>query len=130
MNKFEKILALGLVLMVGLQIFVVAGIALNPRGLGGFEAGDSRGVSEGAISVSAAISTNVLSANSGRIAAYVINDSANTVYCSKGGVAATSSAIRLNASGGTLILDQNDPYRGALNCVALTATSTVVYSEK
>ena len=81
--------------------------------------------------VVAAASTVVLAANPNRIVATIVNDSVNVVYVTLGTPAAINSGIRLNASGGSLVLGLGTdiPYTGVVTAWAAAAGSNVTVTE-
>lgn len=70
-------------------------------------------------------STLVLATSTGRTYAVIVNDSANVVYLSLGHNATTTSGIRLNASGGSYEINNNNLFIGAINAVAPAGASVV-----
>lgn len=71
-------------------------------------------------------STTVIAANSNRISLTLVNDSTNKMYVSKGSAAVSGSGILLNASGGSLIIDD---YAGDIYAIATGAGSNLTVSE-
>lgn len=71
-------------------------------------------------------STTVIAANANRISLTLVNDSTNKVYISKGATAVSGSGILLNASGGSLIIDD---YAGIIYAIATGAGSNLTVSE-
>lgn len=71
-------------------------------------------------------STTVIAANSNRISLTLVNDSTNKIYVSKGATAVSGSGILLNASGGSLIIDD---YAGTIYAIATGAGSNLTVSE-
>lgn len=67
-----------------------------------------------------------VAANSNRITMTVVNDSVNTIYISKGATAVIGRGIRLNASGGAVIIDD---YAGAIHAIATGAGSNLTVCE-
>lgn len=119
----------------GLAVILVATLMLQkatpaPLGSGVNFNTFSGSATNSSVSVSAATSTAVLSTNSGRVYAAIINDSANTIYCALGSAAIANKGIRLNASGGSYELTTENLFVGQVNCIATSATSTVTTVEK
>jgi hypothetical protein len=74
-------------------------------------------------------STSVLAANSSRKLLVLCNDSVNTIYVDlSGGTAATSKGVRLNASGGSILLDHYVP-TSAITAIASAASSVLTIQE-
>lgn len=58
----------------------------------------------------------------------LVNDSANVIYVSYGVSAIGSQGIRLNALGGTIEMDVNSLYTGAVHCIA-SSTSVMTITQ-
>lgn len=65
-------------------------------------------------------------ANGSRISLTLVNDSSNTIYVSKGAEAVVGSGIRLNSSGGALIIDD---YTGDIYAISTGASSNLTVCE-
>ena len=75
------------------------------------------------VGVSSAVA---VAANTSRVSLTLVNDSSNTIYLSKGATAVSGSGIRLNASGGSLIIDD---FKGAIHAIAGGAGSNLTVCE-
>ena len=73
----------------------------------------------GSITVGTA-STQVLAANSSRVAAIIVNDSDQNIYLTYGTPAVTSSGILLNPNGGNIV---EDIYTGVITAIAPSGNS-------
>jgi len=62
-------------------------------------------------------STKVLSKNSGRRYAVIVNDSNESMYVSLGTAAELNKGIRLNANGGVLEINGDDPFKGEIYAI-------------
>lgn len=71
-------------------------------------------------------SGTVIAANNSRISVSLVNDSANTIYVSKGSTAVSGSGIRLNANGGAVIIDD---WKGVVSAIAGGASSNITICE-
>lgn len=82
-----------------------------------------------AVSVGAS-ATQVLPLNKRRIFATIVNDSTNVVYLGLGNSAVINAGIRLNASGGSIVLGlaTDIPYTGPVFAIA-SGTSVVTVTE-
>lgn len=74
--------------------------------------------------------TSIVAGNSGRQYLVLVNDGANPVYLGFGATAVANKGIRLNASGGTLEINQDNLFTGAINGIATGGTSVVTVFEK
>ncbi len=71
-------------------------------------------------------SGTIIAANNSRISLTLVNDSVNTIYISKGETAVSGSGIRLNASGGAVIIDD---WKGVISGIASGASSNITICE-
>lgn len=71
-------------------------------------------------------SGTVAAANGSRISLTLVNDSLNKIYISKSATAVSGSGILLNASGGSLIIDD---YTGIVSAIAAGASSNLTVCE-
>lgn len=71
-------------------------------------------------------SGTVMAANANRVSLTLVNDSANIIYVAKGSTAVVGSGVRLNASGGSLIIDD---YTGIVTAIATGASSNLTVCE-
>lgn len=69
--------------------------------------------------------TSVLSARS-RISIILTNDSDEAIYVSKGATAIMNKGIRLNASGGAVVIDD---WNGAISAICASGSKTLCYCE-
>lgn len=69
-------------------------------------------------------STQVLAANSNRKLLILVNDSDENIYVSLGGTATLNNGIRLNANGGSFVLD-NPIYKGVVNAISSSGSKTL-----
>lgn len=60
---------------------------------------------------------------------YLVNDSTSNVYLSFGGTATLNEGIRLGSSGGSLLIDLNNLYTGAISGIVSSGTATVTFIE-
>jgi hypothetical protein len=67
-------------------------------------------------------STKVVEANLDRISVTLTNDSENTIYVFKGKGAKVGEGIRLNAEGGSIVIDD---YTGEITAAAKSAESNL-----
>lgn len=75
-------------------------------------------------------STLILAANATRHGVVIVNDGSNNIYLFLGaGPAVSGSGIRLNSQGGSLELDANSCYSGAIYGIASTAATSVTVCE-
>ena len=86
-------------------------------------------ISAGVVAVGAT-STKIAGMNPKRKSLTIVNDSANVVYISLGPVAVSGAGIRLNASGGSVVLGiyTDIPYTGVVYGIA-SGTSNVTVTE-
>ncbi len=63
----------------------------------------------------AVTTTQILPKNSGRVYAVIVNDSDESIYIGLGVDAVLNKGIRLNANGGSIEIDGEQPFRGAVN---------------
>jgi hypothetical protein len=76
-------------------------------------------------------SAQVLAANSSRTLLILTNDSDTTMYIKFGSAAVAAQGIRLNASGGSLILDSNAiPYSAVFAIHAGTGNKVLLITEQ
>lgn len=71
----------------------------------------------------------VLEANPRRIWASFVNDSNFVIYLQIGANAANNTGIRLNANGGSFIIDKNTPWDGQVFAIAGAAASVLCIVE-
>lgn len=68
----------------------------------------------------------VVAANKHRTALWLVNDSPNNIYLAFGGRAAQLNVgIRLNANGGSLVIDKQSLYKGEIRGIATGANSVL-----
>lgn len=119
-NKIGTVFAGGVVgalLLYVLLPFSVFGGASDVNVLSGT-------VTHGTPDVASASSTTILSANSGRIYALIVNDCNHNLYLSLGGTATKGSGIRLNAGGGAYEMNTDNMWLGAVSGIASTSDGT------
>lgn len=68
----------------------------------------------------------LVAANPDRVAVYITNDGANTVYLALGATATKNKGLRLNAEGGSFT---NDHYTGVISVVTATGESVCTIAE-
>ena len=71
-------------------------------------------------------STSVLSANTKRTTAILVNDSDTTIYIAKGTTAVVNEGIRLNANGGAAVISD---YSGAITAISSSASKNLTVCE-
>jgi len=81
-----------------------------------------------AVSVGAA-STAILSANSTRLFAILVNDSDEEIYLALGDTAVMNEGIRLNASGGSFEINSNNLYTGAITAICTSGGKVLTVVE-
>lgn len=94
----------------------------------GFETRTRTASTSGAVTVGAA-SVAALASNPDRKVATFVNDSTNIIYLQLGATAVSGEGIRLNASGGAYVIDNNNLFTGAVNAIATGAGSNLVVTE-
>ena len=72
-----------------------------------------------------ATSTTILSANANRKLLILVNDSNQNIYITLGETAVINSAIRLNANGGSLTLD-NPIYTGQISAICASGNKKII----
>ncbi len=70
-------------------------------------------------------STAVLTANPDRAFVILVNDSDEAIYVTLGSTAVINSGIRLNATGGTLKLDNNSRYTGPIAAICASGSKNL-----
>lgn len=75
-------------------------------------------------------STAVLAKNTARSHVLIVNDSTNVVYLALGATAVANKGIRLNASGGSYEINDQNLFIGAINAIAVGGTSVVTVVEE
>lgn len=85
-------------------------------------------VTETVVSV-ALTNTPLLSANSARKDAILINNSPNDVYLSRGGTAVANQGIYLQPNGGVYEINTNNLFQGAISAIAVGAVTPIMTSE-
>jgi hypothetical protein len=88
------------------------------------ELNDANNAVNGSVSVGA-VSTSVLTARS-RISIVLTNDSDEEIYIAKGSTAVMNEGIRLNASGGAMVIDD---WGGAISAICASGAKNLCYSE-
>ena len=73
--------------------------------------------------------TVLLAANEARKYAVIVNDSDEAMYISLGADAVANNGIRLNASGGTLEIAGDEPFRGAINGICASGSKNIATLE-
>lgn len=71
-------------------------------------------------------SGTILAANTNRITATLVNDSDTVIYIYKGSTAVSGSGIRLNSSGGAIIIDD---YTGIITGICASSSKNVTVCE-
>ena len=74
-------------------------------------------------------STLVLAANPKRADAVFVNDSNQPIYLARGNAAVMNAGIRLNASGGSYEIDNNNLFLGAIYAIATGGDKNLTVSE-
>ena len=77
----------------------------------------------------ASASTTILSANNDRKMVILVNDSSYTQYVSCSSSASLNKGIRLNAGGGTLILETKDNYNGIITGIVFPGGQNITVTE-
>ena len=77
----------------------------------------------------AATTTAVLAANVKRISALIINNSDEVIYLALGSAAVLNKGIRLDASGGSFVLEDSDDFNGAINGISTSGSKVVTVVE-
>lgn len=121
------------ILAIAVTALVVSGMALLDRNgaLGSSSINSFSGTMRNG-SVAITSTTVAVATSTTRAWLLIVNDGANTVYCSKAATATASEGIRLNASGGSYEINAENQYQGTISCVTSggTVTSTLTVSEK
>ena len=77
--------------------------------------------------------TEALAANTGRMAALLINNSTQTIWIKINEAAAANEGIRLNANGGSYFISKDGMYGNldseAVNCIVASGTGTILATE-
>ncbi|GAI18892.1 unnamed protein product [marine sediment metagenome] len=73
--------------------------------------------------------TTVVVENPKRIILALVNDSDEAIYLSLGGQAAMNMGIRLNASGGSLVLSGFTRHRGPVSAICASGTKILCIEE-
>lgn len=73
--------------------------------------------------------TTVLVANGKRKYAIIVNDSTEPVYLKLGAGAVLNSGIRLNAQGGSILIDKNNLYTGLITGICTSGSMVVTVLE-
>lgn len=113
-------------------VVVAAGFGIADSNKGGVLGADINRITGSMTNTSVSVlatSTAILTANSGRQYAAIVNDSANTIYLGFGETAVSGEGVRLNANGGTYEINNSNLYIGAVNGIS-SATSSVTVLEK
>ena len=84
------------------------------------------GANNGQVSVGSS-STSVLSTNRNRKFAILVNDSDEAIYVALGSTAVMNKGIRLNASGGNLIIDEK--YTGPVSAICSSGSKVLTYCQ-
>ena len=82
----------------------------------------------GSVSVGST-STTILSADSDRKFAVIVNDSDETVYLSLTATALMNQGIRINANGGWYEINSTNLYTGIITGICSSGSKVVTYSE-
>lgn len=89
---------------------------------------DSSTSASGAITVGA-VTTVVLAEKTGRIGLVLCNDSDEAMYLAFGASAVMNSGTRLNANGGTILLDNALMSAQAINAICASGGKVLTYTE-
>jgi len=76
-----------------------------------------------------AVTTVILAANSRRVNAVFVNDSNEVIYLARGNAAVLNEGIRLNASGGSYEINDDNLYLGAVNGICASGQKNITVSE-
>ena len=76
-----------------------------------------------------AVTTVILAANSRRVNAVFVNDSNEVIYLARGNAAVLNEGIRLNASGGSFEINDDNLYLGAINGICASGQKNITVSE-
>ena len=71
--------------------------------------------------------TQILPKNSGRVYAVIVNDSDEAIYIGLGVAAVLNKGIRLNANGGSIEIDGEQPFRGAVNGICASGSKVACF---
>ena len=71
--------------------------------------------------------TAVLTANAGRLGIILVNDSNEVIYLAFGDSAVANQGVRLNASGGSLVLDNSLMSTQAINAICASGSKVLTY---
>mgnify|MGYP007059453664 CR=1 FL=1 len=74
-------------------------------------------------------STSVLTANPTRKTVILTNDSDESIYVSLSGTAVMNQGIRLNSSGGAIVVDLDGIYTGAITAICSSGSKNLCVSE-
>lgn len=85
---------------------------------------DAATANNGAVTVGATTTSVLTSRN--RISIILSNDSTETIYVAKGGTAVMNQGIRLNASGGAVVIDD---WNGAISAICSSGSKVLCYCE-
>lgn len=77
----------------------------------------------------ASTSTQALASNATRKTATFVNDSDEAIYLSLDGAATVNSGIRINASGGSYEITQDNPFNGTVNAICSSGGKNLVVME-
>lgn len=102
----------------------------GPSSLAGLPATERQNAAPGgAVSVTTT-STQILAANTRRVAAVLVNDGDDIIYLKLGtGPAVINSYLRINPQGGVFQIDRNFPWTGEVHGIVITTTSIVLVTE-
>ncbi len=73
--------------------------------------------------------TTILAANGKRKYAVIVNDSTEPVYLKFGAGAVMNSGVRLNAQGGSLLIDKSNLYTGLITGICTSGSMVVTVLE-
>ena len=91
------------------------------------------GITNATVEVATTTTTEVLARNADRLYALIQNTDANNIWCALEDAAVADNGFLLLAAGAvgsTYEIDADNLFAGAVNCISLSATSTVSTVEK
>lgn len=74
-------------------------------------------------------STHVVNENLRRAELTLVNDSDEVIYLAKGRPAASNTGIRINANGGSYVIDKNNPFFGDIYAICASGGKVLCVQE-
>lgn len=131
MNKTIKIVSIGLVLVGIFFAFKVSHVS-TPT-VSQFGSANAPSILKTATNTNVSVltsSTTILANRTSRSHAVIVNDGTNVVYLSLGATAVANKGIRLNPSGGSYEINEQNLFIGEINGIAVGGTSNVTVLEE